>query len=128
LGKTPYEKMRTIFTLMEEDDIAPTYDQGKQFGDVKEDLKKIGFQPKKQEWFWVKLIHDRLKDKFDYNLDRTSIRDILETCCDNDDKLVERRKAIIEPIAKEEFRLTDAGKDYLKKMNDPNYLLNKLNK
>ena len=113
---------------MEEDDIAPTYDQNKQFGDVKTDLEKIGFQPKKQEWFWVKLIHDRLYAKFGYNLDRVNIRDILETCCDNDDKLVERRKAIIEPIAKSEYRLTDAGKDYLKQMNDPNYLFNKLNK
>ena len=108
---------------MEEDEIAPGYDPDKGFRDVKGDSKI-----KKQEWFWPKLIHDRLLAKIGYNLDRTNIKDILETCYNNDDKLVDRRTAIIEPIAKFEYRLTDSGKEYLKQMNDPNYLLNKLNK
>jgi len=66
--------------------------------------------------------------KIGYNLDRTNIKDILETCCDNEQKFVEKRTAEIEPIAKFEYRLTDSGKEYLKQMNDPNYLFNKLNK
>ena len=108
---------------MEEDEIAPGYDPHSSFGEIKDDT-----ETRKQEWFWPKLIQDRLKDKLDYNLDRTNIRNILETCYEHDDKLVERRTAIIEPIAKFEYRLTDSGKELLKQMNDPNYLFNKLNK
>ena len=107
---------------MEEDEFLPGYDNDVAFGET-----RAGSVTKKQEWFWVKLIHNRLKAKLDYNLDRTNIRDILETCCNNDDKTVERRTAIIEPIAKFEYRLTDSGKGYLKQMKDPNYILNKLN-
>ena len=108
---------------MEEDTIAPGYDPDASFGEVKDDN-----EVRKQEWFWPKLIHDRLFDKMGYNLDRTNIKDILETCCNNDDKLVERRTAIIEPKAKFEYRLTDSGKELLIQMNNPNYLFNKLNK
>ena len=108
---------------MEEDEFLPGYDNDVAFGET-----RAGSETRKQEWFWVKLIHDRLYAKFGYNLDRVNIRDILETCCDNDDKLVERRTAEVEPIAKFEYRLTDSGKEYLKQMNDPNYLFNKLNK
>ena len=43
------------------------------------------------------------------------------------DKFVERRTAIIEPKARFEYRLTDSGKEYLKQMNDPNYLFSQLN-
>ena len=112
MGKTPYQKMKLIFTLMEEADIV----------DIQGNFLR------KQEWFWPKLIHDRLLQKIGYNLDRTNIKDILETCCDNEQKFVEKRTAEIEPIAKFEYRLTDSGKEYLKQMNDPNYLFNKLNK
>ena len=107
---------------MEEDEFLPGYDNDVAFG-----ATRVGGEIRKQEWFWVKLIQDRLKVKLDYNLDRTNIRNILETCCNNDDKLIERRTAIIEPIAKFEYRLTDSGKEYLKQMKDPNYILNKLN-
>ena len=108
---------------MEEDEFLPGYANDVAFGET-----RAGGENRKQEWFWVTLIQVRLKDKLDYNLDRTNIRNILETCCDNDDKLVERRTAIIERIAKFEYRLTDSGKEYLKQMRDPNYILNKLNK
>ena len=108
---------------MEEDEFLPGYDNDVAFGET-----RAGGENRKQEWFWATLIHNRLIDKFGYNLDRTNIREILETCCNNDDKLVERRTAIIEPKAKFEYRLTDSGKEYLKQMNDPNYLFNKLNK
>ena len=107
---------------MEEDAIAPGYDPHASFSEVKGDN-----EVRKQEWFWPKLIHDRVLHKIGYNLDRTNIRDILETCCNNDDKLVERRTAKVEPIAKFEYRLTDSGKEYLKQMNDPNYLFSQLN-
>ena len=106
---------------MEEDEFLPGYDNDVAFGETR------GSEFRKQEWFWPKLIQDRLKAKLDYNLDRTNIRNILETCCNNDDKLVERRTAIIEPKAKFEYRLTDSGKEYLKQMNDPNYLFSQLN-
>ena len=108
---------------MEEDEFLPGYDNDVAFGET-----RAGSVTKKQEWFWVKLIHNRLKAKLDYNLDRINIRNILETCCNNDDKLVERRTAIIEPKAKFEYRLTDSGKELLIQMNNPNYLFNKLNK
>ena len=107
---------------MEEDEFLPGYANDVAFGET-----RVGGETRKQEWFWVKLIQDRLKAKLDYNLDRTNIRNILETCCNNDDKPVERRTAIIEPKAKFEYRLTDSGKEYLKQMKDPNYILNKLN-
>ena len=108
---------------MEEDEFLPGYENDMAFG-----ATRYGDETKKQEWFWPKLIQDRLKAKLDYNLDRTNIREILETCCNNDDKLVERRTAIIEPKAKFEYRLTDSGKELLKQMRDPNYIFNKLNK
>ena len=108
---------------MEEDEFLPGYDNDMAFG-----ATRYGDETKKQEWFWPKLIHDRLKAKMNYNLDRTIIKNILEECCNVDDKFVERRIAIIEPIAKFEYRLTDSGKELLKQMNDPNYLFNKLNK
>ena len=108
---------------MEEDEFLPGYENDMAFGST-----RYGDETKKQEWFWPKLIHDRLLAKFGYNLDRTNIREILETCCNNDDKLVARRTAIIEPKAKFEYRLTDSGKELLIQMNDPNYLFNKLNK
>ena len=108
---------------MEEDEIAPGYNPHASFGEIKDDT-----ETRKQEWFWATLIHNRLIDKFGYNLDRTNIREILETCCNNDDKLVERRTAIIEPKAKFEYRLTDSGKELLKQMKDPNHIFNELNK